>query len=64
MSSGSPALLDAYGDGAKVSSYARTAMATMVRMGMLSGDEKGNLNPQKPIRRAEIAVILHKVMTM
>ena len=64
VSSGSPALLDAYGDGAKVSSYARTAMATMVRMGMLSGDEKGNLNPQKPIRRAEIAVILHKVMTM
>lgn len=64
VSSGSVALLDAYGDGSKVSSYARSAMATMVRMGMLSGDENGNLNPQNPIRRAEIAVILHKVMTM
>lgn len=64
VSSGSVALLDTYGDGSKVSNYARSAMATMVRMGMLSGDEKGNLNPQKPMRRAEIAVILHKVMTM
>ena len=64
VSSGSVALLDAYGDGSKVSDYARSAMATMVRMGILSGDENGSLNPQKAMRRAEIAVILHKIMTM
>lgn len=56
-------VLDMYGDGARVSEFARNSMASMVRMGLISGDEKGNLNPQKPISRAEIAVILHKLMT-
>ena len=52
-----------YKDGAHVSSYAQSAMASMVQMGVIKGDDKGMLNPRASIRRAEMAVILHRVLT-
>lgn len=63
VSSSSASVLDMYADGNQVSGFARDAMASMLRMGLLSGDDRGNLNPKKPISRAEIAVIMHKMLT-
>lgn len=52
-----------YRDGNQVPSYAQTAMASMVQMGVIRGDDRGMLNPASPIRRAEMAVILHRVLS-
>ena len=59
----STSVLNSYADSDEVSSYARTAMATMVYMGIVRGDNYGCLNPSDPISRAEMAVVLHRVLT-
>lgn len=64
VTSAPASLLDEYADGKQVSGYARNAMASMVRMGVLQGDKNGKLNPQKQITRAEMAVILHRLLTI
>ena len=60
----SSVLLSIYNDGDQVADYAKSAMTSMIKMGIISGDPEGNLNPGKSITRAEMAVILHKVLTM
>lgn len=60
----SVSVLNSYADSGEVSSYAKTAMATMVYMGIVRGDNYGCLNPADPISRAEMAVVLHRVLTM
>ena len=60
---GSTALLDLHPDGNQVESYARSAMASMLQMGVIQGDNQGRLNPKAPITRAEVAVVLHKILT-
>lgn len=64
LSAGSTTILARFPDGGAVSSYARNAVATLVQLGAVNGDEYGRLNPQATITRAEAAVILHYVMTM
>lgn len=56
--------LSRFVDSREVSSYARDAVGTLVRIGAVNGDNRGRLNPRGDITRAEIAVILHFVMTM
>ena len=36
----------------------------MVQMGIVAGDQNRNLNPRSNINRAEMAVILHRVLTL
>ena len=45
----------------KVSSYARTAVEALIEMGVLSGDDNGNVRPKDYTTRAEAAVILSKL---
>lgn len=56
--------LSRFPDGASVADYARTAMAAMAQAGVIQGDEQGKLNPTGTLNRAEMAVILHRALTL
>ena len=43
---------------------ARTAMAAMAQAGVIQGNEQGKLNPTGTLNRAEMAVILHRALTL
>ena len=64
VSDGAEATLSAYPDGAPVGRHARGAMAAMVERGILRGNAAGKLNPYGALTRAEMAVILHRALTM
>lgn len=64
LTTGEVMLLDAYGDRTLVSNYAASDMATMIKMGVIKGDENGNLNPQTLITRSEMAILIHRVLTL
>lgn len=64
MGTASTSVLNRFPDGGSVASYARDAVSTLVQMGAVSGDGNGRLNPRSTITRAEVAVILHYIMTM
>ncbi len=61
---GDTTVLSSYADGGQTAGYARNAMASMVQLGVLSGNDARRLMPQGTVTRAEMAVILHRVMTM
>ena len=52
-----------FNDYKKVSTYAQEPIKLLVAHGIVAGDDKGNLNPKANITRAEMAVILHRVLT-
>ena len=41
-----------------------TAMAAMAQAGVIQGNEQGKLNPTGTLNRAEMAVILHRALTL
>lgn len=61
--SGTEADLARFTDNAQISSSARNAVASLVRLGVIRGSN-GKLNPRETITRAETAIILHYVLTM
>ena len=54
------ASLDAYGDAASVSSYARQAMAWAVETGLIQGVTGDTLRPQGEATRAQVSTILQR----
>jgi hypothetical protein len=52
--------LAAFPDAEAVSDYAKDALAWAISVGIIKGDDKGNLNPQGYATRAEVAAILHR----
>lgn len=56
-------LLSSYADGYQVSAFARPSVAALVQMGAVRGNSASRLNPGSAISRAEMAVILHRVLT-
>ena len=56
--------INSFSDGRNVSDYAKDAVAALINAGVIRGDDKGNLNPRSAITRAEMAVILHRVLTL
>ena len=57
------AALDRYTDGDQVAGYARGAVAAMVEWGILYGKD-GLLDPWGALTRAEMAVLLHRALTL
>lgn len=64
ISTGSRSELAAFSDSAAVSDYAVNDLASMVRLGVFQGDSSGKLNPQSPLTRAQMAVILCRAITL
>ncbi len=60
---GEAADLSKYSDNAKVSAYAKEAMAWSLANNLLTLDDFGRINPQEKVTRADMAVILDKVVT-
>lgn len=60
---GSQSTLDLYPDGDQVAGYARGAVAAMVEWGILYGKD-GLLDPWGALTRAEMAVLLHRALTL
>jgi hypothetical protein len=56
--------LSAFSDGSQVASYARDAVSVMTQLGVVEGNTAGQLTPTAPITRAEIAVILYRLITL
>ena len=56
--------LSAYSDQAQIASHARTSVAALVSLGVVKGSSDMRINPTKSISRAEMAVILHRVLTL
>ena len=55
--------LAGYSDSAQISDYARNAVASMIRLGLVQGNSAQQLTPRSTISRAEMSVIMHRVMT-
>ena len=64
ISSAQDSFLTRFPDGAAVSAAARPAVAAMAQAGVIKGDQAGNLNPTGTLTRAEMAVILHRALTL
>ncbi len=56
-------VLSNYADGSRVSAHARASVAALIEMGAVRGNSASRLNPGASISRAEMAVILHRVLT-
>ena len=53
--------LKSFTDGAQVADYAREAVSRLVKDGIIAGD-KGRINPQGYATRAEVAVVLDRIL--
>lgn len=53
-----------FADGSSVAEYAQGPVAALVKAGVIQGDDSGRLNPTGSLTRAEMAVILHRVLTL
>lgn len=63
LSAGKESDLKAFKDRNSVSDYAITSVATLVKAGIIQGSNS-NLNPKSFISRAEMAVILYRVLEL
>lgn len=59
--SGEQSALDAFDDAAELADYARSAAAAMVKNGYIAGSN-GKLNPRGHATRAEVAVLLDRIL--
>lgn len=64
FTAGTRSELSAYSDRSAVSDYAVGDLAAMVRLGVFQGGSNGKLNPQSPLTRAQMAVILCRAITL
>lgn len=64
ITSASTSYLNRFSDGSSTSSYAQDSVAALAQAGIIQGDTNGRLNPKGSLTRAEMAVILHRVVTL
>ena len=61
---GADTALNGFSDRGGVAPYAQGAVAALVQAGIIKGDDNGLLRPTGTLTRAEMATILHRVLTM
>ncbi len=44
--------------------WAKGSIERLAKLGLIKGDEKGNFRPDQPITRAEVAVLLDRVLKL
>ena len=64
MGAGSTSLLTLYPDGSTVPQYAQKAMSVMIDAGIIGGTGAGLLEPNRSMTRAEMAVVLARLITL
>ena len=64
VASASASYLNRFSDGSSTSSYAQDSVAALAQAGIIQGDTNSRLNPKSSLTRAEMAVILHRVLTL
>ena len=56
--------VDAFGDNNKVADYAKAAVETMRKSGIITGDQNGNFNPTNNASRAEVATVITRLLPL
>jgi hypothetical protein len=64
VTEGSPSDLLTFPDCTKVDSWAVSGVASMIKSGIIGGDQNGNINPRNNLARGDVSVILHRAMTL
>lgn len=54
-------VLSKYKDKSSISGYAKEAFSALVKVGIVTGDTEGNLNPEAAASRAEAAMLLYRI---
>lgn len=54
--------IDVFGDGEKVADYAKDAVDTMRKSGIITGNDNGNFNPTANASRAEVATVITRII--
>lgn len=60
----STSVLVHYKDANQISPFARSSVATLVEQGVVQGNKEKRIRPKASISRAEMAVILHRALTL
>lgn len=60
----STSVLVHFRDANQISPYARSAVATLVEQGVVQGNKEKRIRPKASISRGEMAVILHRALTL
>jgi len=64
LAAGSPSDIAEFKDKNEISDYAVKAVQALVKSGVIKGTDDFKLNPLGNLRRAEMAVILHRALTV
>ena len=56
-------VLNGASDGYQVAPYARASVAALMDMGAVRVNNNGQLNPTIAITRADMAILLHRILT-
>lgn len=62
VASGSTSDLYSYADNGSVSSYAKEAVATLIKNGVVTGSSDGKIYPKSTISRAESAAVIYRIV--
>ena len=56
--------IDTFADADKVADYAKEAVETMRKSGIITGDQNGNFNPTNNASRAEVATVITRILPL
>jgi hypothetical protein len=64
MSSGDISSLSKYSDGNSISDYSKSAVAALVKAGIITGSDDNKIYPQGSLTRAQTAAIIYRIKNM